>query len=236
MRKKIFFTVLLIATLAFSQENNTPNMKELETFFYNKGYNDAKNKFYEKGYRDGLMFAEAKIKEYRAKIKALEQGKYLLKNKKITYPEVYQFTDKNGNIKVVVGGCKIEKPLTPQEIVTLPIIDKKVCQTVYGDIYSSIHYVDDETMKDKTAKTPNVTNSIFLPNDNKSSIVPNKPSDEKEIVYVFFPNTNFYKRLLDKSNILYTVYEDKIKALFNSKVEQRRFCRTYKLKINKDCL
>ena len=231
MKRIVGLTVMgLIATNLLASQDN---VKELEKFFYNKGYQDAKNSFYEKGYKDALRFAEDKLKEYRAKINALEQGKYLLKNKKITYPEVYQLTDKNGNIKVVVGGCKIEKPLTSSEILALPLIDKKIYNEVYSNHPSSIHAVNNDASYQKSS--PDVSNAVFLPeNDNIS--LPQKPSEAKKVTFGFFPNTTFYKKILDKSNVIYTIYEDKIKALFPSKEAQRKFCKLHNLKMNKDCL
>lgn len=232
--KKTTATLLiaLAANLASADSTKLNTTKEIESFFYTKGYNDAKNKFYEKGYRDALKFAEKKLEEYRAKIKALEQGKYLLSKDKITYPEVYQTTDSKGNIKVVIGGCKIEKPLTPSDIVKLPVIDERVCgdyNALHGD---EVHYVD--SGKD-SENEPSVSNSVFL-SERPSVDLPKKTSDETKIEYRYFPNTQFYRNLLEKAGVIYSIYGDKLKALFDSREEARRFCRLYRLKENKDCL
>jgi len=235
MKTKIIATATILciglSSALTAADSTKMNTEELERFFYEKGYNDAKNKFYEKGYRDALKFAERKLNEYRAKIKALEQGKYLLKKDKITYPEVYQTTDSKGNIKVVIGGCKIERPLTPSDIIKLPVIDQRVCED-YNPLHADVHYAVDG---EKSVNEPSVSNSVFL-SDRGDLDLPKKTSDETKIVYKYFPNTQFYRNLLEKAGILYSIYGEKLKALFDSREEARKFCRLYRLKEGKDCL
>lgn len=227
----LLLSIVVMGTTAINAKQMSTD--ELEKFFYNKGYADAKNTHYEKGYADGLSYAEAKLKEYTTKIKAYEMGKYLMSKNKISYPKVYQTLDANGNVRVVIDGCKIQSELSTADITMMP----KAPSSHLGTMESrGNHYVDQK--EGKQVVDP-ITDKVFLAGIDDGSLggeTPTLGGADIKMVYKYFPQTNFYETLLRKTNKVYAVENGKLKVIFSSRSEADAFCRRHHLKNGKDCL
>lgn len=134
--KKLF--CLLVATLIICVTNGYADNGRVKGLMdvYKEGFNDGHKKGFEKGYYDGYkqavedfkqMFQE-KLTEY----KALEAGKFLLKNWYISYPKVYQVTTEKG-IELIVEGCSVMRPfddLVEKIYSRIPLIQKSSSSNV----------------------------------------------------------------------------------------------------------
>ncbi|QDD68222.1 hypothetical protein [Caminibacter pacificus] len=222
MKKLLLISAVMSAFLY--AKSDKPLSAEAEKFFYTQGYKVGYKDGYQKGYRDALLYAERKIKEYMAKIKAYEAGKYLIYKQKITYPEVYQVTDDNGNVRIVVKGCQIEKPLSPQDIVFIPTLPNGY--EANAPMPNPPKYVEDSP----------VTNAIVNNELEAVPKLPKLPDDEKKIVFYEFPNTAFYRKVLNEANLVYSIdpKTKRLKVLFDSQKDALRFLKQHNFKLGKD--
>lgn len=213
----LFFAVGLLAQETDVKNYNTEHIQQ---FYYKKGLRDGAEKGYKNGYRDALRASKKQLRLWATKIMALESGKYLKEYAgKITNPEIYQI--KNGNeIKVVVKGCKIEKPLTPDEIIDLPQypIDAN------GN-YKFKYYNIDETASSPLEDGNNITNSADVVGRDGNGFYSNRPSSPyaNKASYYYLPNSRSMRKKLDVLNYSYAIEDNKIKVIFNSEKEKNSF-------------
>jgi len=198
-----------------------PTDTDSADYYYNKGYSEGKIVGYRKGFEAGKKEALKQLKRRLNEIKAMEAGKYLVKEHKITAPKLYQVKQEDGSIKVVVKGCQLEKELTPEEIMMLP----KVNNIVGSDALSY------STKNDKKA----ISDSVYLPGVDTKSEIPHSPDEANRVTYLYLPNTEYYKKLLDSAGKPYAIsYDGKIKVLFESNRDKNIFVKEYDLNPGED--
>ncbi|GEM_PF-5665128 len=95
---------------------------------YRKGYNDGYYRGKLDGYVDGYRQAVEDFKKiFRAKLKeykAIEAGKFLVKNWYISYPRVFQ-VQKGNRVELLIEGCRVMKPVDNlASYVEIPFLDK----------------------------------------------------------------------------------------------------------------
>ena len=231
MKKTTFLNMTLIIVSSVSILNASPkneetiNQKGMESFFYNKGFADGVTSGERSGYKKAMKHATASLNKYKRKIKALEAGKYLSKRHKITPPRLYQQRGKDGSISVVVKGCAIEKQLSPSEILLLP-------QT---NDYSNTLSRNRPTYSTEQKKI--ISDNVFLPGIDTRNERPSLAGAEIKVVYKFFPDTGFYRKLFSASGKPYSVISgDKIKVIFKSKREADSFCIRHNLQEGRDVI
>ena len=209
--------ICLVATLLYAadgvKEYDTEHIKQ---FYFNKGLREGAEKAYASGYKDGLLFAKKQMRLWATKIKANESGKYL--KKKITNPEIYQI--KKGNeIKIIVRGCRIEKPLTPDEIIDLPHYP------IDANGNSSFSYYN----IDESAKSPlsqdTIVNSADVMGRDGNGFYSNRPSQPylNNSSYFYLNNSRAMRKKLDVLNYTYAIEDNKIKVIFSSEEEKDTF-------------
>lgn len=191
-------------------------------FYFEKGYKQGKSVGYKKGFEAGKKYFLKQLKKRMASIRAMEAGKYLIKQYKITAPKVFQKKLRDGSIKVVVEGCKLEKELTPEEIMTLP--------TMPNDYKSSNTYEYNPNTNQKA-----VSNSVYLPGVDSNEEIPHGTEEVNNATYLVLPNTTYYKKLLDKEGKPYAIDNNgKIKVLFENNREKQLFIHNYELHAGED--
>ena len=110
MKKMIIIPLLL--TIAFAKAED---IKDIKKFYYELGKQEAlkeiekvKEEAYKKGFEDGIKYAKRILKRWAKRIYEYELGKYMIKEKLITYPRVYSII-KNNRVYYVVEPPKEEE-------------------------------------------------------------------------------------------------------------------------------
>lgn len=107
----LFF--IFICSVVYAENAITDGKSMALMDVYKEGFNEGHKKGYDKGYFEGYKQAVEDFKvmfnEKLAEYKALEAGKFLLKNWYISYPKVYQVTTEKG-VELIVEGCSIMRP------------------------------------------------------------------------------------------------------------------------------
>lgn len=198
------------------------DLEDSQHFFYEKGYKDGVKEGYDKGYADALAYAKQRLRRYAKKIEAIENGKYLVGIGKISPPEVYQVQD-GDSIKVNIMGCRIEKPLSPDEIIGLPSAPEgsSVMTSGSGSDKPDVRTAEeDEVFKTNAVSITAHDRSIF--SGNAHGIAADKGQH-----YYFVPNNRYYRQKLDQMGYVYAVKNSKLKVLFPSKRDMDDFKRTF---------
>jgi hypothetical protein len=217
MSKIILTGIVLSAGLFANSSENNMNINEIGNFYYKQGYSQGYKSGYEAGYRDALNFAKEKLNEYLLKIRAYEAGKYLIKSKKITYPQIFYVKLPDDSIKVVIKNSKIEKEISPEDIIYIP----KLKNETFNNIK-------------KTDENSNVSNAVGV-KDVQTNIETPKPSNQSlKTYYIYMPNTQTYKAILNKAGLVYAEDGNKLKIIFASKKNADNFIKDFGLKKNVD--
>lgn len=224
--KRIWSTIavafMLSSVAVADEEVKQYNTEHLEQFFYTKGLRDGIEKGYKQGYEEALAFAKKQMRLYSDKIKALEAGKYLKEyGGKITNPEVYQV--KNGNsVNVIVRGCRIEKQLSPDEIIDLPHypIDAN-CNNTF-----KYHNVEGDTnpIFNTNVNTGNSADVLSRDGNGFYSQRSSNPYSNNNSYY-YLDNTSTLRNQLDILNYTYTIEDNKIKVIFSNENERSTFLK-----------
>jgi hypothetical protein len=214
----------LLAGTAFAVDEESIknyNTEHLNQFYYTKGFKEGVENGYKEGYKEALEFSKKQLRLYKDKIKALESGKYLKEHSgKITNPEIYQV--KNGDtIKVIVRGCRIEKQLTPDEIIDLPHypIDAN-CNNKF-----EYHNVEGENKPIFNSDLKGVTNSVDVMGRDGNGFYSDRASNPytNENSYYYLENTSTLRKQLDVLNYTYAIEDNKIKVIFGNENERKSF-------------
>lgn len=223
MKKKLLFlTGLLIGVNAFAYQGNmnTKNLNGIANFYYKQGYQSGYKQGYDAGYAKALKYAEEKLNQYALKIKAYEAGKYLIATKKITYPEVFYL--KQGNsIKIVIKNSQIANEIGADDILYLPEINLANFENI-----------------NRTANPDNikyqVTNSVSTQEINKNPEIPTLSKNTLGAYYLYMPNTETYKSILNKAGIVYAESGNRLKVIFQNKKNAKTFIKNFGLVKNID--
>ena len=219
--KRVLLTALTLTAVTAFAGNDVKhyNTDNIEQFQYQKGLREGIERGYKEGYRDALEFAKKQLRLYKKKIEALEAGKYLKEySGKITNPEVYQL--KNGDsVKVIVRGCRIEKPLSPDEIIDLPIL--------YGitDTTLKTHYEN----KPYNSSTFHTDTSDIVGRDG-NGFYSNRPLDPytDHASYIYIRNTSRNRAKLELLNRDFTVEDNRLKIKFYNEKDRKDFLKRFK--------
>lgn len=223
MRKNILISAFLFfgtTTLLVANEKAYDSSGLLD-MYYKKGLEAGAKSGYEKGYEDGLELAKKRLRLYSDKVKANESGKYLKEyGGKITNPEIYQIKDGN-SINVIVRGCKIEKQLTPDEIIDLelfPIDGDDMKFKYYNMTKDNVSLFDEQN---PTSFGGGVTNSVDVFDNDKMGYMKDRPSlNNSNTHYLYLPNSNNLRTKLTNLNYTYSIENDKIKIIYGSEREK----------------
>ena len=224
-RKLNYLLVISLLGVSLHAEVKEYNTEHIEQFQYQQGFKDGARKAYKEGYRDALRFAKKQLRLWAKTIKAYEAGKYLKEyDKKITNPAIYQ--SKQGNtVKVIVRGCRIERQLSPDEILELPMYP--IDTTGNGKFDYTNMDASDVNIFDKDTFT-NSGDIVARDGDGFYSSRPTNPFTNNAS-FLYFPNTEQNRKKLTVLNYNYTIEDNKIKVIFRSKEERQFFIQ----KLNK---
>jgi hypothetical protein len=201
--KKVILIVGLLVVYVFGAN-------EAEEFFYNRGFEAGYNQGFEIGVK--AMEDEAKniLLKYADDIKAYEIGKYLVRDKKLTSPRIWQERGLDGTLRIVIVQSEI--------IDELNIVD---IFAKYGNIptrtNSEIKTLDDVSR-----------NSVYLTNrDNSVAAIPSASNRDKAITTLNLNKSWKNKDILQKANLVYSEDSDFYKVIFFTSKEKRDFCDNF---------
>ena len=213
--KKILAGVALTAVTlmaAASDSGESHGISDsMQRFYYEQGYKKAKDLYEVKGYMKALRDFERLLAGQKDKWRAYEAGKYLIKEGKITYPQVYRVRQGDA-YKVVIECSEVEGEFSERELFILPLLDKIRAESLEDDTDQSIPevsgFVDDG----------------FSVVEKDPSIV-SKPYSVKNKISVDIPYKNEgLKSMLDSHNVEYAPNENGYRIFFTNERERDFFC------------
>ncbi|MDR1285369.1 MAG: hypothetical protein LBJ88_04125 [Campylobacteraceae bacterium] len=203
MKKVILFVSAVFVAAAFSAN-------EAEEFFYKRGFEAGYNQGFEAGVKKAMEEAKLTLANYRDTIKSYEIGKYLIRSKRLTYPQVWQEKDSKGGIKITVLSSEIEDELDIDAI-----FDR------FGNIPARAF--DSAVEVDDLAR-----NSVYLSyRDNAANSIPSTSDREKNINSINLKKTWKNEDILKKANLVYADDGDNYRVIFFSEQERKDFCKSF---------
>ena len=179
---------------------------EAETFFYEQGFQKGKNIYYEKGVNDGIALAKEVLQKYINDIQAYDVGKYLVKNKHLTYPQVWQKKE-GDNILLVVTKARLQEEINIEALF----------EQFGGEIPKA-------PMNSLTENIELKNDSVYLASRDYAKYLPDNSSRDNEIITLEVEKSYENRTILDKSNFVYQDDNDKYKIMFFSRQEKHDFC------------
>ena len=210
--------VLSINLFAGEIDKNEKDLGSIANFYYKQGYQAGYKQGYEEGYQKALNYAKEKLKEYALKIKAYEAGKYLIATKKITYPQVFYIKNPDNSIKIVIKNSQIEKEIGADDILYIPNINLSNLKNINDTIKPSYE----------------VSNSVSTQDIQTNPEVPKLSKNTLNAYYLYMPNTESYKNILNKAGLVYAETGNRLKVIFQSKKEAQNFIKDFGLVKNID--
>lgn len=203
MKKFLFLITFVFLSTIFAAN-------EAEDFFYKRGYEAGYNQGYEAGVAKAMQEAKNVIIKYKDSIKAYEIGKYLIKTKRVTYPQVWQERDSAGGVKITVLPSEIKEELDIDAIF---------------DLYGSFPLKDSE----KSFEIDDVSrNSVYLSyRDNAANSMPSASDREKDINIITLDKTWKNEDILKKANLVYSDDGKSYKVIFFTTKERQDFCQSF---------
>lgn len=203
MRKILFLISFVFLSTIFAAN-------EAEDFFYKRGYEAGYNKGYEAGVAKAMEAAKETLTNYKDTIKSYEIGKYLIKTKRITYPQVWQERDEKGSLKITVLPSEIKEELDIDAIFNL---------------YGSFPLKDSEANFDVEDSS---RNSVYLSyRDNAANSMPSASDREKDINIITLDKTWKNEDILKKANLVYSDDGKNYKVIFFTTKEKQDFCKSF---------
>jgi len=190
-------------------------LNEMQRFYYEQGYQDARAKSFDEGYRQAKdEFINKILPRYSQRVKAFEAGKYLVEEGKITYPKVFRYRDKNG-YSVHIEAPTVEKSFTEKDLYMLPEITMSQCNTADSQQASLDAATDTygQNAFDIPAKDDVALNRDSAPEVRK----------EKVVVHIPYKNEGLVQAL-DSYNINYSSTKDGLDLFFSNDSEKNDFC------------
>ncbi|KAB7891292.1 hypothetical protein [Poseidonibacter ostreae] len=212
LKRIIFLSSLIGATTFLLASEKSFDASGMLDLYYKKGLKAGASEGYQRGFEQGLELAKKRIRLYAQKIKANENGKYLKEyGGKITNPEIYQIRD-GSNISVIVKGCKIEKQLTPDEIIDLELYPMD------GDNKKFKYYnVDKNNTSLFDEQNPTVSNSADIFSNDNMGYKKSRPSvNNDKSDYIYLPNSSNLRAKLTNLNYSFAIENDRIKVIYGS--------------------
>lgn len=201
--KKIIICVL---ASIFLQAN------QIQDYYYNEGYENGYQQGLLKGQEIALESAKKIIERYKNRIKSYELGKYLIANKNLTAPQIYQKISGN-KFEIVVLPSKIEKELDIEAI------------------FNEFGSIPELEQPSELKNNANVLNSITLQEKdiyNNKGIL-SKPSEKTSTSKLTLKKSSRTKEILQSANVSFIEAKNNFEVIFFTKEEKDEFCKSFKV-------
>ncbi len=203
MKKILLSSLIVSSSILFAGDS--------EDFYYDRGYENGYQKGLLKGQEEAFKDAKKILSAYKDRIKAYEIGKYLIHEKKLTAPQVYQQLDSDGSMKIVVVPSKIQRELNIEDIFK-----------EFDSLPTLYHKQVNSTTKESDL---NEKNSVYLSNrDTYSEILPDKVDKNFKKSTLKVKKSSKNRNLLNNANIAYVENKYNYEVIFFTKQEKKNFC------------
>ena len=205
MRKNALI-MLFLATSLFAVST--------EDFFYQRGYENGYNKGFEVGVQKAFEESKKVLERYRDELAMFEIGKYLIRSKYLTFPQVWQETDTSGSIRLRVSPSRLERPLDVDALFTkfsqIPL--KSGVETPSLEL----------SLEEK--------NSIYLSaRDSNANDMAQNVDESIKTKTLNIEKTAGNLNVLKKANVVFSDEGSSYKVLFFTQQEKSQFCNAYKI-------
>ena len=184
---------------------------EAEKFFYERGFENGWNQGFDAGVNKGIEIAKKVVEKYKNRVRAFEVGKYLIEEKHLTYPQIYQvLNEKDGMVTFQILPSRMEKELN---------ID---------DIFAQFGELPNGEEK-KEMLLSDLNNSVMLSSrDSNTYDVPSPANRDSNIIYMKVSKTSENHKTLRNANLVYIEEKKHYKVMFFNKNEKQAFCAQHK--------
>lgn len=205
MRKNVLI-MLFLATSLFAVST--------EDFFYQRGYENGYNKGFEVGVQKAFEESKKVLERYRDELAMFEIGKYLIRSKYLTFPQVWQETDTSGSIRLRVSPSRLERPLDVDALFT------KFSQI---PLKSGVETPSLEPSLEEK-------NSIYLSaRDSNANDMAQSVDESIKTKTLNIEKTAGNLNVLKKANVVFSDEGSSYKVLFFTQQEKNQFCNAYKI-------
>lgn len=227
MNRKIWMaavSIVFISGVVNAAIDAPEEMDNVQRFYYELGYEKAKSQYEEVGYRKALRDFEKLLEQHKRKWQAYEAGKYLIKEGKLTYPQVYR--ERNGNsYSIHIEPSTIEKEFSERELFILPLIERLEAGGIHDELEVQQHAPQSSGQR---ARNENAYAMVDMPAQTS------EPYSAKTHLTVDFPYFNAgIKQTLDSFNIKYSTSNGATRMYFVDANQKDFFCT--KLTGNTEC-
>lgn len=192
-------------------------LNEMQRFYYEQGYQDARAKSFDEGYRQAKdEFMNKILPRYAQRVKAFEAGKYLIEDGKITYPKVFRYRDKNG-YSIHIEAPTVEKTFSEKDLYMLPEISMTQCDSKAQQTSLSDVAVAAEGYSQNAFNIP-MKDDVTLSRDSAPEV-----RKEKVVAHIPYKNEGLMQAL-DSYNINYSSTKDGLDLFFSNESEKNDFC------------
>jgi hypothetical protein len=204
MKLKVKPKILLPFLLSLSAFAGT--ITSPEQFFYQKGYNEGfargKQLGYMEGYKQAMKDVKKILEVYKKDLQALEAGKYLVEEDRITYPRIVKIPKPDGGFEIKIIGCRIEDLRNLDDITKLAV---------------NIPVITEREIKEANEAKQRL---ISIPKLSEEALAAYKKPPQPIVV----PVDKSKRELLDKLNIPYEIdAKGNIRAIFFSERDYELF-------------
>lgn len=214
-RKIMKLRYLLAIMLLVMSANANTNQTSTEDFFYQRGYEAGFNNGFEIGVQKALQEAKTMLSKYNDVLQSYEIGKYLIKSKNLTYPQVWQERQSDGTLKIRVIPSKIEKQINIDELFAK---------------FMTIPTLQSVTMGESGSLNPKAKNSIYLSNrDSNFNTLPQNVNQASNKFTLVVEKNSTNLDILKKANVVFSDEGDNYNILFFTKTEKLDFCNQYEI-------
>ena len=188
------------------------NSTSTEDFFYQRGYEVGYTNGFNDGVRKAMQEAKKMLMSYSDQLKSYEVGKFLIKTQNLTYPQIWQEIDKDGNLKIRIIPSKIEKELSIDELFTkfgkIPQMSspQELSSRLTLDQQNSVH------LNDRDSNINSLPQNVDTPN-NKITLNIKKTSKNLDI--------------LKRANVVFSDEGESYNVLFFTGQEKTDFCQQF---------
>lgn len=206
---------LLIAMLLAVSANADTNQTSTEDFFYQRGYEAGFNNGFEIGVQKALEEARTMLSKYNDVLQSYEIGKYLIKSKNLTYPQVWQERQADGTLKIRVIPSKIERQINIDELFAK---------------FMTIPTIQSVMIGESGSLNPKAKNSIYLSTrDSNFNKLPQNVNQANNKFTLAVEKNSTNLDILKKANVVFSDEGDNYNVLFFTKTEQLDFCNQYEI-------
>jgi hypothetical protein len=225
----LFLDALHAATVS-PPPASTDDMTRMQRFYYDLGRKEGVAEGVKKGYALALRDFRKIVAKNARRIRALEAGKYLIKEGKITYPKVYKV--RNGDsysIKIVAP--TIEPAFSPEDLYIIPLLEGR--DSLYASTLGKIDAPSPRpARRGHTRKHSHKNaNALGLPDLNEyaggKSPRPSKPSVRMMAKSISLPKNSLTRGFLQTYGAKYVSRGDSYVVTFTTEREKKRFCKEY---------